>query len=62
MTTSTDYVFIKVIGADMPRDFEKCVDEGGRVRTITIKGGKYMRVCYDKEGKSHAGETHTKKK
>ena len=46
----------------MPRDFERCVDEGGRVRTISLKGDKFMRVCYDKEGKSHAGETHTKKK
>ena len=46
----------------MPRDFEKCVDEGGRVRTLSLKGDKYMKVCYDKEGKAHSGETHTKKK
>jgi len=46
----------------MPADFDKCVREKGRVRTITLKGGRYMRVCYDKAGKSHAGEVKTKKK
>ena len=40
----------------MPEDFEKCVREGGRVRTMTLSKGRYMRVCYDKAGKSHAGE------
>ena len=46
-----------------PADFEKCKREGGRVRTIAVKGqpDKYMHVCYDKAGKSHAGEVHTKK-
>lgn len=46
----------------MPRDFDKCQAEGGRIRTVTLKGGKYLHVCYDKEGKAHSGETHTKKK
>lgn len=45
----------------MPEDFEKCVREGGRVRTMTMKDGRYMRVCYDKDGKSHAGEMKQKK-
>ena len=45
----------------MPANFDKCVSEGGRVRTMTLKGGRYMRVCYDKQGKSHAGEVKTKK-
>ena len=43
----------------MPVDFEKCRAEGGRIRTIKPKGPKapeYMPVCYDKAGKSHAGE------
>ena len=46
-----------------PADFERCKREGGRVRTIAVKGqpDKYMHVCYDKNGKSHAGEVHTKK-
>uniref|UniRef100_A0A6M3ISA7 Uncharacterized protein n=1 Tax=viral metagenome TaxID=1070528 RepID=A0A6M3ISA7_9ZZZZ len=43
----------------MPEDFLKCVKNGGRVRTITLKNDKYMRVCYDKDG-SHAGEVKTK--
>jgi len=48
----------------MPADFEKCVKEGGKVRTIPIKGHKdeYLHICYDKNGKSHAGEVKTKKK
>ena len=45
----------------MPADFEKCVAEGGRVRTIKVGKGKYMRICYDKVGKSHSGEVHQKK-
>ncbi len=44
----------------MPADFTKCVDEGGRVRTLKLKKGKYMHVCFDKKGKSHAGEVKTK--
>ena len=44
----------------MPQDFDKCVAEGGRVRTKSIKGGRYMRICFDKQGKSHAGEVKQK--
>lgn len=44
----------------MPADFDACVNAGGRVRTMTLKGGKYMAVCYDKAGKSHAGEVKKK--
>ena len=44
-----------------PQDFDKCVAGGGRVRTLTLKGNKYMHVCWDKQGKSHAGEVKTKK-
>jgi len=40
----------------MPADYEKCVEEGGRVRTKKLKGGKYLHICFDKAGKSHAGE------
>ena len=29
--------------------------EGGRVRTKSIKGGRYMKICFDGKG-SHAGE------
>ena len=44
----------------MPKDFDKCVKEGGRVRTMKIKGGRYMKICYDKNNKSHAGEVKSK--
>jgi len=43
-----------------PQAFDKCVADGGRVRTITLKGKRYMRICY-LNGKSHAGEVKTKK-
>lgn len=47
----------------MPADFDKCVKEGGRVRTIGIRGRseEYIHVCYDKKGRSHSGEVKTKK-
>lgn len=40
----------------MPEGFDKCRREGGRIRTLPLKNGRYMHVCYDKAGKSHAGE------
>ena len=46
----------------MPAAFDKCVEEGGRVRTMVLKKGRYMHVCYDKDGKSHAGEVKQTKK
>jgi len=45
-----------------PAGFDKCVREGGRVRTIKPKEGEYLHVCYDKAGKSHSGEVKTSKK
>lgn len=44
----------------MPADFEKCVRNGGRVRTKTLSGGRYMHICF-LNGKSYAGEVHKKK-
>ena len=48
----------------MPADFDKCVKDGGQVRTIPVKDhpNEYMHVCYDEKGKSHAGEVKTKKR
>jgi len=51
----------------MPAKFEKCVREGGRVRTIKSKGEKataYVPVCFPKGGgPSVSGEVkHRKKK
>ena len=40
----------------MPADFDKCKNEGGRIRTMTLSKGRYMHICYDKNNKSHAGE------
>lgn len=45
----------------MPRGFSECVRRGGRVRTKKLSGGRYIHFCY-KDGKSYAGEVHTKKK
>jgi len=45
----------------MPSDFDRCVENGGRVRTKKLSKGRYIHICYLK-GKSYAGETHTKKK
>jgi len=45
----------------MPADFERCVKRGGRVRTLKLKGNKYIHICY-LNGKSYRGEVKTKKK
>lgn len=45
----------------MPKDFEDCVKNGGKVVTKKLKDDKYMKICYDKDG-SHPGEIKTKKK
>ena len=47
----------------MPKkDFEDCVKSGGKVVRKKLKGGKYINICYDKEGKSHAGDIRVTKK
>ena len=46
----------------MPADFDKCAAEGGRIRTKKIGKNKYIHVCWDKAGKSYAGEVKTKGK
>ena len=46
----------------MPQDFDMCVAEGGRVRTMKVGKDKHAYVCYDKAGKSHMGEIKTKGK
>jgi hypothetical protein len=48
----------------MPKKFDSCVKNGGKVRTLIIneKKGTYMHICYDKKGNSYPGEVHTKKK
>ena len=44
----------------MPKAFEKCVAQGGRVRTKKLSNGKYIHICF-KDGKSYAGEVKKKK-
>lgn len=46
----------------MPADFEKCVKEGGRVRTKKLSDGRYLHICFPKGGGAGiAGEVHEKK-
>lgn len=46
----------------MLKDFEECVKNGGKVRRKNLKGNRYITICYDKNGKSHAGEVKVNKK
>jgi tartrate dehydratase alpha subunit/fumarate hydratase class I-like protein len=47
----------------MPKDFQKCVDNGGKVRTKDIDDKYYMYVCFPKGGGSSiAGEIHKRKR
>lgn len=43
----------------MPIAFENCVKAGGKVRRKTLKGGKYINICF-KDGKSYAGHVKVK--
>lgn len=45
----------------MPKEFDDCQKAGGKIRTMKRPGGKFMHICIDKNGKTHAGEMHTKK-
>ena len=44
----------------MPADFTKCQAEGGKIRTMPMKGGRYAHICFDKAGKSHMGDVMMK--
>jgi hypothetical protein len=44
----------------MPKAFDTCQKQGGKIRTKTLSGNKYMHICIDKQGKSHAGYVKTK--
>jgi len=43
----------------MPQPFETCRKNGGKIRTIQLKGGKYMHICI-LNGKSYKGEVKSK--
>lgn len=44
----------------MPAKFNACVASGGRVRTKSLPGNKYVHLCF-KGGKSTPGEVKVKK-
>ncbi len=43
----------------MPKGFDECRKQGGKISTVKLKGGKYMHVCHLK-GKSYKGYVKTK--
>ena len=45
----------------MPKDFDKCYKNGGKVRTIKIGKNKYRHLCW-LNGKSYMGNIQKKKK
>jgi len=46
----------------MPKEFDNCVKNGGRVRRKTLSGGRYINICYPRGGgNSVSGEVHEKK-
>jgi len=46
-------------GRYVPKEFNACVKNGGRVRTKTLSNGRYIHICF-LNGKSYAGEVKTK--
>ena len=44
----------------MPNLFDKCEKGGGKIRTISLKGNKYMHICI-LNGKTYSGEVKEKK-
>jgi len=44
----------------MPKAFDDCRANGGKIRTKTLSGGKYMHICI-LNGKSVGGEVKTAK-
>jgi putative hemolysin len=45
----------------MPAEFDACVNNGGKVITKKLKGGKYIHICYPKGGgQPVAGEVKQK--
>ncbi len=43
----------------MPKAFNDCVKNGGRVVTMPLSGDRYFHIC-NLNGKSYAGEIKTK--
>ena len=46
----------------MPAAFDRCVKNGGKIRTVSLGKDKYMHVCFPKGGGSSvSGEEKVKK-
>ena len=45
----------------MPASFDRCVRSGGRVRTKSLSGRRYMHICF-KGKRSYAGHVKTAKR
>lgn len=45
----------------MPKDFEKCIKDGGKIITKKVNSKQYIHVCYI-GGKSYSGEVKDYKK
>ena len=52
----------------MPKEFTDCLSSGGKVKTVSgpskehgLETGEYVKFCI-KDGKTHRGEVHKKKK
>jgi hypothetical protein len=45
----------------MPAEFDKCKKDGGKIRTKSLSGGKYIHLCI-LNGKSVGGEVREAKK
>lgn len=45
----------------IPKNFDDCVRSGGKVKTKDLKNGKYIRICYDRNGNSFSSSVKTKK-
>lgn len=52
--TSKDFILCKKYKY-IPKKFESCVANGGRVRTKSLPDGKFIHICF-KNGKSYSGE------
>lgn len=45
-----------------PKGFTDCIKNGGKAVTKKLKDGRYIKICYDKEGNSHRGGIQTKER
>jgi len=45
----------------MSHDFTACQNNGGKIITKSLSGGRYMHLCKDKNGRWHQGEVKESK-